>query len=46
MSNRIMLALLLGGAGVLAVSAARADETVTPKQLKWTQPFVSLNLCD
>jgi hypothetical protein len=38
MSKRIMLALLLGGAGVLAVSAARADETVTPKQLKWTQP--------
>ena len=37
MSKRIMLALLLGG-GALAVSAARADETiVTPKQLKWAQ---------
>jgi hypothetical protein len=37
MSKRIMVALLLGG-GALAVSAARADETiVTQQQLKWTQ---------
>jgi hypothetical protein len=37
MSKRIVVALLLG-AGALALSTARADETiVTPKQLKWTQ---------
>ena len=38
MSKRMMLALLVGGAGALAASATRADETiVTQQQLKWTQ---------
>ncbi len=38
MSKHLLMGLLaISGAGALAVTTAKADEIVTPKQVKWTQ---------